>query len=369
MPDVLDKNAVVFIGRLASMPRRVAASMASEHGATVRQGLTPKTNIVVVGHGAHNLLKNGKLNKIINKANAVGAVCLSENQFLISVGLLEIDPDTNGTIELDVVIDQSGLDADTVRILALFDIVEPNDSAYGFRDLVASKEAARILGEGVSLVELIAAVEALRKGDRSTHHLAHSKLVRSDLGGIAMKVGNSLAELSGQLLLPLPGDNDAVYDLFEQAEEAEANEEWTEAERLYRRCTELDRFDPVAPFNLANVLREQGRTIESRRELHRSVAIDPAFAEAWYNLGYNLEQSGDTADAVEHYEKALQYDENYNDAFFNLARLQTTLGHYQDAIITWEKYLSLDSASDWSRTAREGLALCRQQSLTGTNYS
>ena len=366
MPDVLDKNAVVFIGRLASMPRRVAASMAREHGAAVRQGLTRKTNIVVIGHGAHNLLKSEKLNKILSKANAVGARCLSENQFLVSLGLLELDPAQNGTITLDVIISQSGLDAATVQILALFDLVQPGDGTYGFRDLVASKEAARILDEGVSLVELIAAVEALRKGDRSTHHLAHSKLVRSDLGGIAMKVGNSFAELSGQLLLPLPSDNDAVYDMFEQAEEAEANENWSEAERLYRQCTEIDRFDPVAPFNLANVLREQGRTIESRRELHRSVAIDPGFAEAWYNLGYNLDQSGDTAEAVEHYKMAVRCDENYNDALFNLARLQTTLGNNKDAINTWEKYLSLDSASDWSQTAREGLALCRQQSLADT---
>ena len=128
MPDALDKNAVVFIGRLASMPRRVAASMAREHGATVRHGLTRKTNIVVIGHGAHNLLKNGKLNKIVNEANAVGAHCLSENQFLVSVGLLELDPAPNRTITLDVIIDQSGLDADTVRILALFDIVEPTET-------------------------------------------------------------------------------------------------------------------------------------------------------------------------------------------------------------------------------------------------
>jgi hypothetical protein len=38
---------------------------------------------------------------------------------------------------------------------------------------------------------------------------------------------------------------------------------------------------------------------------------------------------------------------------------------YERARDLWQRYLTLDPDSDWSRTARKGLALCQHQALPG----
>jgi Flp pilus assembly protein TadD len=40
--------------------------------------------------------------------------------------------------------------------------------------------------------------------------------------------------------------------------------DFAQAERLYRRCVDLDRTDPAAAFNLANLLRAHGRHGEAK---------------------------------------------------------------------------------------------------------
>ena len=170
-----------------------------------------------------------------------------------------------------------------------------------------------------------------------------------------------MADLSGQLRLPLPEpESHSVDDLFEAAELAEEARDLARAERLYRRCVGLDRTDPGASFNLANLLCAQGRHSEAKLFFCLATEIEPGFAEGWYNLAHLLDAAGRTHEAEKAYGRALEADPKYADALFNAAMLHFRQERYREAGDLWERYLAVDPHGDWARRARSGLAYCRR---------
>jgi tetratricopeptide (TPR) repeat protein len=232
---------------------------------------------------------------------------------------------------------------------------------------VSAREVARLLDEGLGLAEILATTQQLaRQGAWRDHPLTRLKLVDDGSGHLARWIDGALGELDGQLRLPLPAaDNPSIDELFEAAEEAEQAGDLATAETLYRRCIGLDKRDPIALFNLANVLCAQDRKEAARPCLQRAAAIDPSFAEAWYNLALVLEQEGDKGGARTGFERAIEADPSYADPLYNLGHLEFEAEAYERARELWQRYLALDPDSDWSRTARKGLALCQHQALPG----
>ncbi|MFQ5970910.1 MAG: tetratricopeptide repeat protein [Alphaproteobacteria bacterium] len=356
-------RVVTLLGRLASISKRQAIGEVTRRGGEVRRGLTRRSNLLVVGQGAARLIESGALAARLERADRWGVECISEAAFLRMMGAAADVPGDNRTMSAAEIASRTGLDAATLRLLSLFDVIEPVEGAYGFRDLVAARETARLLTDGATLHQIIASVPTLRHGKRSaeSHPLARVKLGRSESGAIVIRVGGGTADLDGQLRLPLgdPG-NPTADDHFEAAEEAESEGDWVAAEVLYQRFLDLERSDATARFNLANVLRELGRPQEAEASLKEALAYDPNFAEAWYNLADLAENADDVATAKAYLEKALDLDEDYADAVFNLAQINAREGDFEAAIRHWERYLELDPDSEWSRRARQHLALCRR---------
>ena len=192
--------------------------------------------------------------------------------------------------------------------------------------------------------------------------LARLRLVSDQYGKIVHQIGSTLADLDGQLRLPLPdADNPSIDELFEAAEEAEWLDELPVAAKLYQRCIRLDRKDPIAPFNLANVLRESGDIDGAVFHLRIALGLDLHFADAWYNLALIMDSRGEKGAAMEGFERAIESDPNYADPIYNLAQLYFDDGDFDNAERLWTRYLSLDPDSEWSRRARYGIALCRRQ--------
>lgn len=357
-------RVVTILGRLASISKRQAIGKVTRRGGEVRRGLTRRSNLMVIGQGAARLIESGALAARLERADRLGVESISEGGFLRMVGGRAAEaPGDNRTMSAAEIASRTGLDAVTVRLLSLFDVIEPVEGAYGFRDLVAARETARLVADGAALHQIIDSMPALRHGERGaeSHPLARVKLGRSESGGIVIRMGGGTADLDGQLRLPLgdPG-NPTPDDRFEAAEEAESEGDWVAAESLYRRFVDLERSDATARFNLANVLRELDRPQEAEASLKEALAYDPTFAEAWYNLADLAENADDKATARAYLERALDLDEDYADALFNLAQINAREGDYEAAIRHWERYLELDPDSDWSRRARESLALCRR---------
>ena len=356
-------KTVVFLGKLDAMPRSMAASYAEERGAIVRRGVTRRTDIVVVGHGAYTFLETGKLDARLVAADRSRAVCVSENTFLRAVGLLDLVPSEQRSLSMDDLEAKSDLALTDLQLMALFDLIESREGQFGFRDLVSAKEVARLLWDA-TLQEILQSVSVIRQyGDAAEgQHLARTKLVKLLEGPLGIRVGDFVADLNGQLRLSLSSpESPSVDALFEAAEQAEEGGDLVTAETLYRRCADLDKKDPTALFNLANVLRENGRRNEAEIFLRQAVGIDASFPEAWYNLADVVDAAGRREEAVECLQRAVAADPEYADALYNLARFLYDGGDYEEAAAHWERYVRLDPNSEWGRKARDGLAVCRQR--------
>ncbi|MCC2664121.1 MAG: O-linked GlcNAc transferase [Geminicoccaceae bacterium] len=359
----LGGQVVTIIGRLASLPNRAAAAEIRRHGGTVRRALSPLTTLVVVGREAAAQLADGRLQAKLARADEIGAGCISEATLLRSLRLVPPAAPVGDALRLDELPAKVGLDQDAIRLLLLFDVLQPRQGLLGFRDLVAAREVARLLADGLGLAEIIegAAEVGGRRVPGGDHPLARLKLVCDERGQLARRIGDRFAELDGQMRLPLPDPgNPSADELFEAAEDAEQAGDLATAEALYRRCTRLDRGDPIAPFNLANVLREQGRLGEAKSYLQRAIAVDPTFADAWYNLALLVDAEGQKGLARAYLERASAADPDYADPLYNLAQLHFEAGELAEASRLWRRYLILDPDSEWSRRARHGLALCRR---------
>jgi tetratricopeptide (TPR) repeat protein len=346
-------TAVVIVGALASLPRRIAARLVAERGGRLARALSRGTGLVVIGRRSARPLLEGRVEAALERADHLAVPVIGETAFLALLGLTDRRP---GAPETAAQLAGRGLDAGFVRLLALFDVIDP---AEELRARQALKEVRRALSEGMEPLSLLA--QLLQEPAPLSAKLPSLTLARDEAGRLGQRLAGRVAELDGQLRLDLAAPPGIGTDLlFEAAERAEAAQDWSEAERLYERCILREPEDPTLHFNLGNVLRELGRQAEAAAAFARAASLDPEMAEAWFNLGCLAEARGHGAEAAHRYRRALAIEPDYADALFNLARLETERDCFAEALPLWQRYLALDRNSRWGEIARKGAALCRQ---------
>jgi len=363
-------KTVTIVGRLTATSSQQARDAVERLGSVVRRGQPRQGGILVIARLAYRQLDRGSLRRRIEAADAAGARTISEVMFLEALGLVEPTLAADGVVDLEQLPQKTGLDAETLRLLILFDIIRPLGDQCSFRDLVAAREVARLLLEGISLGDVIESANRIannrpqRPSSRfqQDQPLSRLRLVSDQYGKIVHQIGSTVANLDGQLFLPLPdADNPTIDELFEAAEEAEWLGELPVAAKLYQRCIRLDRKDPIAPFNLANVLRESDEIDDAVFYLRMALGLDSHFADAWYNLALIMDGKGERAAAKQGFERAVAADPSYADPIYNLAQLHFDDEDFAEAEKLWARYIILDPDSEWSRRARYGIALCRRQ--------
>jgi tetratricopeptide (TPR) repeat protein len=351
----VDGAAFAIVGALDAFPRRLAARAIAGRGGKLQRSLSRKTRVAVLGHRMSSW-SGAKIIHRIERARKTGASLISENSFLRALGL-STHPETARQISARSLMDQSGLDADTLERLRLFDAFEFCDEPFGFRDLVAARQYQRLLADGLDWLGLVRAVRSGRTG-ATGGSLANVRLERSSWNDVLVRDGHGLIELSGQHLLALPSDeNLSADDLFDEAQEAEEAEDWARARPLYHRAHQIEPSDPVIAFNLSHVLMKLGEWQEARRYLTKVLSLDPNYAEAWYNLASIARDQKDAEAARRYLQKAIAADPIYPDPVYNLALLEFDSGAYGEATRLWERYRELDPDSDWGRRAKQGLQL------------
>ena len=77
--------------------------------------------------------------------------------------------------------------------------------------------------------------------------------------------------------------------------------QFSEAERLYRKATEVDGRYALAFFDLGNVLDELQRLPEATAAYRRAVELVPHYADAHYNLALSFERQGQRRRALRHW--------------------------------------------------------------------
>jgi hypothetical protein len=152
----------------------------------------------------------------------------------------------------------SGITPELIYCLAAYDLFDPEDGRFGYRDLVAARELRRLLAHGAELAEIVKASHLLLN---SGHSLADTHL--TVLGGeLVQSASESTGGLDGQFALAL-GDNaqNSGPSLVERAAECELSGDLPGAEHCYRAAIVNAPCDPLPHFKLGVVLEALGHSV------------------------------------------------------------------------------------------------------------
>jgi tetratricopeptide (TPR) repeat protein len=250
----------------------------------------------------------------------------------------------------------AGLDADLLLWLDLFDVLDAEDGRYGYRDLVAAREVARLLRDGGDLADIVDAAAALR---RYGLRLSETRLDGRGDGGLKRHVDGDLLDLDGQYRLALAEPRETLDDVLAGAEDAETTGDLAAAASLYQRASAMDPRDPLAPFQLGNVLEAQGATAAAEIAWWTAVRRMPDFADAWFNLAVLAESRGDADKAEMLYRRALARDPEHADTAYNLGLLLARRQDYAAALPLLEAFMRLEPQASEVPIARRRAAECR----------
>lgn len=361
LADPLTGQTLHLVGRLPGLTRRRLDQLVRARRARLAPRPGARVTTIAFGHSAASYaLDDGRVR--LPPGLPATAALISENVLRRQLGLLGPPPSVDRSLGRAEIERLAGLTPNLLACLVLFDVLEPVDERFAYRDLVAAREAARLLKRGVALGDVLDASIALR---RRGGHLAEARLTEGPSGELVREIAGQLAELSGQITMRLEMHPErkarSIDDLLAEAEQAETGGDLATAESLYTTAMRADTADPVLPFNLGNVFQAQGRPTEAKVAWQIAAARDPAFAEAWYNLALAAEDEQQTDLAAAQYRRAVQARPDYADAQFNLALLLTKLDRCSEGLAAWERFLELEPSSRQKDTAQKAIALCRMK--------
>ena len=187
--------------------------------------------------------------------------------------------------------------------------------------------------------------------------LSAVRLAEAPWGELLQVFEGALAEIDGQLLLPLHGPDIDADEAFARAEASEQEGDLDSARRWYDLAGRLDENDAVIPFNLGNVLDELGRPREAEIAYRQAIARSPDLADAWFNLGVLKEKMGRDEEALSSYEKAFAVEPTYADALHNAALLLMRKRRFEAALPLLNQIMSQSASS--APEAKRLAHLCR----------
>ncbi len=261
-----------------------------------------------------------------------------------------------------------------LRRLGLLHPAEPPGS-YSFREVVSLRVAKTLLEQGLTVRQVRAALDALRRlVPESEAPLAELRVtVRG--GEVFIEKDSQLLEPSGQIVMEFSGKElaEAARDTalrglvrpiarpeneaerwFELASQWDGDPaQWERAVEAYQRVTTLSPQHGAAWNNLGLLHHRMGRYEDARRHYEVALAADPTCGEAAYNLGSLHDDLADLAQAIVWYRRALEVRPEYADAHFNLASALERRGDAAAARHHWLRYLELDPDSRWAEIARD----------------
>jgi tetratricopeptide (TPR) repeat protein len=363
---LLEGGIIAFTGQLASMKREAAFAFVTRHGGKPRDRVTKDTNVLIVGELGWPLGDDGRPSKTLTQAKSYGIPIVSERRFREWVGKMAPEEQAK-TYTKDELATFSKLPADVVEQLSMFGLVEARYGRYGFHDLTAARQVARLLGSGVGLSAITRSLRDIRKWLPDAR-LSNLRLYPESKDKILVELAGGRTDSKGQFVLPVANPNDAdADDAFARAQSAEGAGDLNAAESLYRRVMKLDPNDAAAGLNLGNLLRVQSRTVEAEAAYRWVVKVDPNFAPAWHNLADMLDESGRLTEAIDCERRALDADPQYTDAMFNLALFLQRLGNHAEAVTWWTRYLERDRTSEWVWRAKRALKYCELELATAAS--
>lgn len=124
--------------------------------------------------------------------------------------------------------------------------------------------------------------------------------------------------------------------------EALRRQDWTGAQKAFRRGLEVAPSDPSLRYWLATALIAGGNADAAEREFRTVVREHPDYAKAHFSLGAVLDQRGRRDEALREYEAAVRTAPNMPDARARLGEALRAQGRFKDAAAQFAEAVQLD---------------------------
>jgi hypothetical protein len=313
----ISAQKVHIYGRLRGITARRVDQLAAAAGLSLTRRPSAADAIVLAHSTAGFALSDdGELHLMFQrKANAR---LVSERCFRSRLGILDLPGASEPHYSEDQIARHTGLSRPQLRTLSLYDVLSAGEGGFSYTDLVAARAIGRLFAAGAKFPKIIVAALALESRGMS---LSAVRLAEAPWGELLQVFEGALAEIDGQLLLPLHGQDIDADAAFARAEASEREGDLNSARRWYDLAARLDENDAIIPFNLGNVLDELGRSREAEIAYRQAIARSPDLADAWFNLGVLQEKMGREDEALSSYQGAFAVEPAYADALHNAAVL------------------------------------------------
>jgi tetratricopeptide (TPR) repeat protein len=138
------------------------------------------------------------------------------------------------------------------------------------------------------------------------------------------------------------GLGQSVEELLNQAADAYGQQNYTQAESIYRQIIKNNPHHAEAYLWLGSALSNQGKLEEAIVNLRQAIQLDPKSATAYFSLAIVLSNQGKLEEAITNYQKTIQLDPKFAGAYFNLAFVLSNQGKLEEAITNYQKTIQLD---------------------------
>src|SRR5262245_32702306 len=335
---ILEHQAVVFTGRLASFSRREAQELVVHAGGTAPPRLTKTATILVMGEEGYlnDLVKSNKL-KRAESINAEGGKIriIPESDFLEMLGFeskAALERKYYSVERVQQVYPR--LRDDVIRYLAHWGIFKPAVKTnahqyYEFKDLLVFRQIDEMLGQKLPLRVI------------AKHLLAHRQpSPQTQLNFAEFQPKGLVLSLQSRPAAEPPRSAEEWYEIGFQAD---GNPEtYDRAIAAYENALAMAPEYVDAMINLANIYFHKREVPRAIQLLEKARQLDENNYLVCYNLANLYDEAGHFEQAVNLYQNALQLFPNYEPALFNLAVVHEKLGRRAEAKGWWRKYLEVE---------------------------
>lgn len=353
----LERQLVVFTGKLSSLGRKEARALVARLGGTTAEDVTAKTTTLVIGgegFGASD--KSQKLRKAeeLNQQQTSQIAIITEDQFCRLAGVPTIDTLKRQYHAIrDLLARYRSLREDHLRYLVKWGIIRPvlktnADTYFDFPALGAIKQANDDLEQGRSFRSIVRALLASRAGQLAFDF-------RLDAAPAKILTLKQRTPPPVPEMVTPPRDTELAEEYFRVGSALDNGDELMrdQAMTAYRRSLELDPYLVAALINLANIHYSRDELVEAQALYERAIGLESDFFEAHFNLGNIYHDLNRFSEAQACYENALRLNPYYADTHFYLAVTLEKMGQSPLARPHWRSYQQLAPKGEWVELARE----------------
>jgi tetratricopeptide (TPR) repeat protein len=343
----------VFSGKLRSLGRREARTLAHRLGATVAEDVSAQTDLVVAADDAGPKLKRAEQ---INVDSPGRIRVMSENDFCELAGV----PSPAALrkqyqAQRDLLERYPHVREDRLRYMQKWGLIRPavrthGETYYAFAALTVIRQADAELAGGATFRSVLKTLRDARSGQ-----LAFDFRIEAEPAKVLQLKRREPPPMAALMdRVPLP-ENSSAEQLFTAASILDDGDpaNYDEAAGAYRHALEIDPYLVPALINLANIHYARDEIIEAQALYERAITLEGDVFEAHFNLGNIYHDLGRYPQAQACYRDALALNPAYADAHFYLAVTLEKNGQSQEARMHWKAYQQLAPKGEWVNLARE----------------